>query len=62
MQNRNYIVGDTILVIKGKYIKHRGIVTKIYDKYNRVAVQLDNGLTEVLGQKEVTLARKDKLD
>lgn len=62
MKNRNYTVGDTILVIKGKYIKRRGIVTKIYDKYNRVAVQLNSGLIEVLGQREVTLARKEYTD
>ena len=57
--NRNYFVGDTILVVKGEYQKHRGTVKKMYDNYNRVAVDLDTGSMVVLGQKEVTLARKE---
>lgn len=60
--NRNYFVGDTILVIKGEYKKHRGTVKKMYDKYNRVAVDLDTGRMVVLGQKEVTLVRKEHVD
>lgn len=60
--NRNYFVGDTILVIKGEYKKHRGTVKKMYDNYNRVAVDLDTGSMVVLGQKEVTLARKEYVD
>jgi len=60
--NRNYFVGDTILVVKGEYKKHRGTVKKMYDNYNRVAVDLDTGRIVVLGQKEVTLARKEYFD
>lgn len=57
--NKNYFVGDTILVVKGEYKKHRGTVKKMYDKYNKVAVDLDTGNLVVLGRKEVTLARKE---
>ena len=60
--NRNYFTGDAVLVVKGEYKKHIGTVRKIYNKYNRVAIDLDTGKMVVLGRKEVALARKDKLD
>lgn len=59
---RNYFTDDIVLVVKGEYKKHRGTVRKVYNKYNRVAIDLDTGKMVVLGQKEVVLARKDKLD
>lgn len=60
--NRNYFTGDTVLVVKGEYKKHKGTVKKIYDKYNRVAIDLDTGDMVVLGQREVILARKEYTD
>ena len=59
---RNYFTDDIVLVVKGEYKKHRGTVRKVYNKYNRVAIDLDTGKMVVSGQKEVVLARKDKLD
>ena len=39
--HRNYFVGDTILVVKGEYKKHRGTVKKMYDKYMKTLTKED---------------------